>query len=151
MPLRLLATLLLALTVGYACSPRGGAHPSEAPVHHRAADAPPVSSQLAVNVGSDVTFALSVFNESGKKIEITFPNGRTHEIVVKDSQGREQWRWSEGRMFTQTVRNSLVDDGDTLRYEDSWSPALPPGTYVAVATLNSETHPLESSATFTLR
>ncbi len=149
MPPRILAALLLALTVGYACSPR--AHSSEGPVRHRDADAPPVSSDLAVRVGDDVTFALSVLNESGKKIEITFPNGQTHEIVVKDSLGRERWRWSEGRMFTQTLRNSLVDDGDTLQYQDSWTPALPPGTYVAIASLTSATHPMQSSATFTLR
>jgi hypothetical protein len=89
--------------------------------------------------GENVQFALHVTNP-GKRMELRFPNGKTHDFVVLDSKDREVWRWSAGRLFTQTLQTRQLKTGDDVRYEATWTGATP-GTYRVVALLNSETLP----------
>jgi hypothetical protein len=68
---------------------------------------------------------------------------------VYDAAGREVWRWSRGRLFTQVMQNKLLGAGDTVTYAERWKrPA--PGTYRVVATLRSENHPISLAARFTV-
>jgi len=106
-----------------------------------------MGSSLNVGVSDDVSFAFTVVNHSGKKIELVFPNGQTHDVAVFDSTGREVWRWSEGRMFTQSLQTKLLTHGAQLTYDERWENA-PAGRYTAVARLNSEAHPLEARSEF---
>ena len=156
MPLRYPLALIAAVALTFACGPR-----PHAPETARAASSTrsnarrvagaPISTSLAIDVGAEISFALEVTNTSGKRVELTFPNGLTHDVVVLDSAGRERWRWSEGRLFTQALQNRLLDADEAATFEESWEPALEPGTYVAVATLRSSSHPVEERATFTVR
>ena len=109
----------------------------------------PVEAALAVKVGADVRFELQVVNASEHRLEIDFPNGQTREFVVTDSAGREVWRWSRGRLFTQTVQNRLLSAGDTVTYEEKWADPAP-GRYAVVAILRSDNHPLQRRAEFTV-
>lgn len=146
-------TLLCSAALAFACGPR--AHNESASTRGeltRAVSADPSSPlapSLDVTVGDDVRFAFAVTNASKKKLELTFADGRTHEFVVLDSLGREVWRWSEGRIFTQSMQNKVLRTSDLLRYEDAWdSPA--PGRYVAVATLASANFPVMQRVEFTV-
>src|SRR5262245_56866357 len=68
-----------------------------------------LASTFEVKVADDgVSFALRVTNEGKKHVEVTFPNGQTHDFVVVDSVGREVWRWGASRLFTQNVQNKLL-------------------------------------------
>ena len=62
-------------------------------------------------------FALRVTNETKKHVELSFPSGQTHEFVVVDSVGREVWRWSSTRLFTQAVQNKLLGSGESMRVQ----------------------------------
>lgn len=118
-----------------------------------AKDSSGLSAELYVRVnGSEYTFALHIVNNSKKDVELTFPTGQTHEFIVVDSIGREMWRWSEGRMFTQTLRNKLLDRGESLELEETMKrdKPLPPGRYVARALLTSRNHPITRAAEFTV-
>ncbi|MCO4099782.1 MAG: hypothetical protein HEQ11_12395 [Gemmatimonas sp.] len=97
-----------------------------------------------------VRFAIEVANESGKRVELLFPNGRTHDFAVLDSAGHEVWRWSEGRMFTQGLRNRLLDAHDSTVYDERWEPPAP-GRYTLVAQLNSDNYPVRQRVDFALR
>ncbi len=103
--------------------------------------------------GSDVAFVFRVTNNAKKKLELVFPSGHTHDLIVLDAAGEEIWRWSVGRMFTQALQNRFLDAHDTLAYEVTWEapPATPGSTYTAVATLLSENHPLEQRADFAIK
>jgi len=161
---RLAVPLLCAAAVVYACGQGAlgafafGSTPavaSAAPVNGQPRPAvtrakkhgEPVDAALAVRIGPEVRFALQVVNASEHRLELDFPNGQTREFVVSDSAGREVWRWSRGRLFTQTVQNRLLAAGDTVTYEEKWAGAAP-GRYTVVATLRSENHPLERRAEF---
>ena len=150
MTTRLILTLCSIGALAIACG-----RPSHTPEATASAPSNSVTSHPAlvtvvdVDVSDDVRFAFHVRNKSKKSIELLFPNGKTHDITVLDSTGREVWRWSKGRMFTQALQTKLLGNGKTLSYEERWeNPAA--GTYTVVGQLNSESHPVEQRAEFTV-
>lgn len=160
---RLAVPLLCAAAVVYACGQGAlgafafGTTPAVAtaapvngqprPAATKKKSGEPVEAALAVRIGAEVRFALQVVNASDHRLELDFPNGQTREFVVSDSAGREVWRWSRGRLFTQTVQNRLLAAGDTVTYEEKWASAAP-GRYTVTAILRSDNHPLERRAEF---
>jgi hypothetical protein len=108
-----------------------------------------IGSSLDVKLGEDVKFSLHVTNSSSKRVELRFPSGQTHDLVVLDAQGREVWRWSRGRIFTQAMQNKLLGASDTLTFTETWRPEHG-GTYTAVASLLSQNYPAEQRAEFSL-
>lgn len=146
-------TLLCSAALAFACGPRArneSASAQGAPTRVQSVDpTSPLAPTLDVTVDDDVHFAFAVTNASKKKLEVMFPDGRTHEFVVLDSLGREVWRWSEGRIFTQSMQNRVLRASDLLRYENAWD-APAPGRYVAVATLASENFPVTQRVEFTV-
>lgn len=146
---------LISLGVlAFACAPRS--RNSESATRTATASRssePNIESALAISVGDPgegVTFDFVVTNSGGGKVEMHFPSGQTHDVFVLDSLGREVWRWSEGRMFTQLLQNKILRGTDTLVYGERWKNA-PRGEYVAVARLASENYPVEERATFVVR
>ena len=95
-------------------------------------------------------FALRVVNNTTKMVEIQFPDGQTHDFVVNDSTGKEVWRWSEGRMFTQAMKSKTLKGKDDTVFEESWEPTGHHGAFTAVAILKSENFPVETSVQFAL-
>jgi len=104
----------------------------------------------AVISGRDVVFTLHVANRSARKIELDFPNGQMHDLVVLDASGHEVWRWSAGQLFTQTVRATPLDARQTISYTVRWRRPAVRGVLTAVGTLTSNNYPVESRQTFTL-
>jgi len=145
------SVLLLVVALAYACGPRAR---SAEPERRAPVSGPPVAAELDVNVGDAVDFAFRVTNNEGRKLELVFPSGQTHELVVTDSIGREVWRWSDGRMFTQSLQNRVLESSATLTWEATWRPEgvrPPPGTYIATVSLLSENKPLEQRVAFNVR
>ena len=108
-----------------------------------------IASSLDVKLGDDVKFTFHVRNSSNRRVELRFPSGQTHDLVVFDAQGREVWRWSRGRMFTQAMQNKVLATNDTLTFIETWRPERA-GAYTAVASLLSQNFPSEQRAVFSL-
>ena len=139
----------------FACGPRPRASDNvtlatTARVRVAQSDASPLTSNLDVQLKNGVRFAFHVTNTTAKKLELRFPTGQTHEVIVLDSIGREVWRWSSGRLFTQSLQNHVMRQADSLNYDLQWSNA-PAGHYTAVATLASANFPVEQRREFTVR
>lgn len=111
-----------------------------------------LDAQLYVRAdASPISIVLHVVNTSKKRVELTFPSGQTHDFVILDTAGREVWRWGNGRMFTQTLRNKLLGAGDAMELEESLkSVTLRPGRYIARGLLASDNYPLAQEAEFTV-
>jgi len=147
--LRLVPAFALAAAIVFACGPRS--HSSEAPERARSVSGPSIVTTLDVRQREhQLAFTFRITNNAKKKLELVFPSGQTHEVVVFDAVGEEVWRWSDGRMFTQALQNRVLAAGDTLTYEMIWSPreATAGSTMTAVATLLSNNHPLEQRTDF---
>ena len=97
--------------------------------------------------GSDVRFSLKVVNTTPKSVEVNFASGQAYDFVVVDSLGREVWRWSADRIFTQSVRNKLLGRGEAITASEKWSPAKP-GRFMAIAHLTSSNFPVEEKVSF---
>ncbi len=116
----------------------------------RSMDGKLVPSLNVLRVGEEVRFSFHVANAGSRRLEVKFPNGQTHDIVVLDSAGNELWRWADGRMFTEARQYRSIDGGDSLRLEDGWDQPSARGKLVAVATLKSTNYPIEHRVEFTL-
>jgi hypothetical protein len=143
-----LSSLILLGAVAASCGPRAR---SAEPERRKVVEGPPVQATLNVKIRDGIEFDFRVTNNQTRKLELLFPSGQTHDIAVVDSLGREVWRWSEGRMFTQAFSNRVVEPLGDVAWRAAWRTDVPPGRYVAVATLMSENKPLEQRVEFEVR
>ena len=154
---RLLIPLLLAGAVALACGTRSHSDAAVSPtvttkrVAAKTGQAP-IASTFQVRADQKaIDFALHLTNPTKKSVELEFPNGQEYEFSVVDSTGREVYRWGNGRMFTQSLQNRLLDGGETMQFEERAEKSLPSGKYVAVATLRSSNYPVKERYEFTLQ
>jgi len=159
-PSHVAIALSCAGALAFACGPRAHSEPASSSlasaasvvqqgVAHSRTDATQVTSRLDVKVEREtVQFALHLTNQSRKHVELFFPNGQTHEFVVVDSVGREIWRWSASRLFTQAVQNRLLSSNESIRYNEEWKHPTLRGKYTVIATLNSTNFPVQERADF---
>lgn len=155
---RVIPALLCAAVLAFACGPHPhgtaqGVTTAAASLHRGgsgANHAPMIVSSLDARVADRVSFTLDVTNRGSKLVELTFPSGQTHDFSVVDSTGREVWRWSRDRMFTQSLQNRQLAATETATYAEEMPLGELHGTFTVVASLRSATHPVEERRSFTL-
>lgn len=106
-----------------------------------------LESTLSVTVYDAVTFSYEVTNAGSEPVELTFRSGKQADVVVLDGE-QEVWRWSDGRMFTQAIREYTMEPGETITQEFTWDEPEP-GEYEARAMLATETA-AEATTTFNI-
>ncbi len=147
---RLIIPLLCAASVAFARSTATHKETLAAsPVNHNTKSL--VTSKFTVNSNHGVEFNLDVRNNTAKMIELNFADGMTHDFVVLDASGKEVWRWSAGRMFTQAMQNKLVKAKEVATFSEPWDAKDMHGAFTAIATLKSENHPVEERVDFVLK
>lgn len=152
---RLILPLLCAASVALAAAPFSHESKSIATTKHSAAEkSAPIVTTFDVTRPKDDTdklrFSLNVRNNTGKMLELRFPDGQTHDFVVKDFAGKEIWRWSEGRMFTSAMRSETLKGKGETSFSESWDVKGQHGAFTAVAILKSDNFPVETSVQFVL-
>jgi len=110
-----------------------------------------LSSTFSVHAATRVEFKLDVRNNTSKMVELRFPSGKTHDFIVYDVSGKEVWRWSRSRMFTQGLQNKLVKGKDFATFSEQWDSGSLTGRFTAVAILPSDNHPIEERIEFELK
>jgi hypothetical protein len=110
-----------------------------------------LSSTFSVNSNHGVEFKLDVQNNTSKMLELRFNDGMTHDFVVTDESGKEVWRWSAGRMYTQAMQAQLVKGKEVTTYSEYWDAKNVHGKFTATATLKSNNHPIEERVDFELK
>jgi hypothetical protein len=151
---RLILPLLCAASVAFAAAPFSHNEKPIATARHSAEKTAPIVSTFDVTRPKDdadkLRFTLSVHNNTTKMLELRFPDGQTHDFVVKDFAGKEVWRWSEGRMFTSAMRSETLQGKGQTAFEESWDAKGQHGSFTAVAVLRSDNFPIESTVQFVL-
>jgi hypothetical protein len=152
---RLLLPLLCAASVAFAAAPFSHDEKSIATVkRHAGAMSAPIVTTFDITRPKDdadkLKFTLSVKNNTPKMLELRFPDGQTHDFVVKDFAGKEVWRWSEGRMFTSAMKSETIKGKGETAFEESWDTNGQHGSFTAVAILKSDNFPVETSVQFML-
>lgn len=164
---RVLVPFLCAGAIAFACAPRPAASDAATPPAPATATmpaagrpkpgaAPVLVSSLDVSVGAEqLRFTMHVTNNSDERVELTFPSGQTHDFTVLDESGREVWRWSADRMFTQALQTRVLEPHGTATFtadaEGAWTTTGGAKKFVVVGRLSSAAHPLETRVEFTAR
>jgi len=152
---RLILPLLCAASVAFAAAPFSHDEKPVATARHRAEEkAAPIVTTFDITRPRDdadkLQFTLSVRNNTSKMLELRFPDGQTHDFVVKDFAGKEIWRWSQGRMFTSAMRSETLKGKGETAFEESWDSRGQHGSFTAVAVLRSNNFPIETTIQFML-
>ena len=95
-----------------------------------------------------VTFELHVTNTGAEPVTLRFMSGCRADFAVS-TDDTERWRFSDGRMFTQSITDERIDPGETTVYDATWREP-DPGTYTASAKLEATDHPVEATADFSV-
>lgn len=151
---RLILPLLCAASVAFAAAPFSHDEKPLATARHSAERTAPIVTTFDITRPKDdadkLRFTLSVRNNTSKMLELRFPDGQTHDFVVKDFAGKEVWRWSQGRMFTSAMRSETLRGKGETAFEESWDSKGQHGSFTAVAVLRSNNFPVETSVQFVL-
>lgn len=68
-----------------------------------------------------VTFVLMMKNETEDEITFEFPSSQLYEITVLNDEGKEVYRYSTGKMFTQAIQTESISAKDVKVWEESWN------------------------------
>lgn len=150
---RLTIWLLVAGAVALACGPRARdavTGDSAAPRASAPEEGSVLASSLDVSVADDVRLTLHITNTADSTVELQFMSGQTHDFAVADSAGRELWRWSADRMYTQALQTRTLAAGESLTFEERWSPGDARGRFTATGLLTAASHPIEQRVEFSL-
>lgn len=97
-----------------------------------------LEATLFATVDGNVEFRFRIVNGGTSAVDLTFRSGKRADVVVRDTEaGAAVWRWSEGRMFTQSVSRTTVRPGEQIEQSFTWADP-PPGSYVATGTLEAD-------------
>ncbi|SDQ35227.1 BsuPI-related putative proteinase inhibitor [Natronobacterium texcoconense] len=95
-----------------------------------------------------VTFEFTVTNTGSSAAELQFPDAAKAEFVVED-EGREVWRFSDGRMFAQVVSSERLAPDESATYEAEWSDPQS-GEFTVVAELRARETTCEARTSITV-
>lgn len=99
---------------------------------------------LTVEPADDgLRFVLTVRNDGDEPVELSFRTGQRADFAVT-SNGRELWRYSDGRMFTQALGSETIEPGDHRSYEAVWADP-DPGEYTVTGELTADSHDIETA------
>jgi hypothetical protein len=133
-----LLVILLALAGG--CGDDGGASESQGGTQQQGLSLS-VSFDEPLRAGKAVTWILEVSNGGPAAATLGFRSGKDGDVALL-RDGREAYRWSSTRYFTQAMREERLEPGErkTFPLEDKGFSAEA-GDYELVAELDSEPAP----------
>lgn len=74
---------------------------------------------------------LSLENSSGAPFRMTFNSGQQFEAVIRNPEGKEVWRWSDGRAFTEAIETVTIEGVRVWVFEkalgedgEAWAPGI---------------------------
>ncbi|HEX2095539.1 MAG TPA: BsuPI-related putative proteinase inhibitor [Longimicrobiaceae bacterium] len=140
-------SLALAASGAIACAAANGPMPDDSSAGSTGPG--PLVSSLQVETSADsIRFVLQVTNTGPTPVTLDFTSGQSFDFVVQQG-GREVWRWSADRMFTQALRTETLRPGDTRSFDAAWvPPAGTRGEFVARGFLTARQYRAEQRAQF---
>ncbi|MBM3744395.1 MAG: hypothetical protein FJW34_01185 [Acidobacteria bacterium] len=94
---------------------------------------PPIDPRRTV---PEMTARLTLRNSHPEPILLTFSSGQSFDLALKTEDGKEVYRWSEGRAFIQVIRRESPALGEknyvvVVPLADKAGKTLPEGRYIA--------------------
>lgn len=139
-------TWLLILLVGF----------SQACATTDPASAPPLHLDLTTDkeryhAFEPVRISMALTNLSGEPVHLTFPTTQRFDVVIRSERGSPIWRWSDGRRFSRTSGEHVLEGGGDLGWEVTFEGRLSPGTYRVEGIGAGSPAPGPAAATFQVK
>lgn len=86
----------------------------------------PVSEERFETKGSfeikdgNIVFDFELINRFSQPKELQFGSGQQFEIIVKDEDGDEAYRYSDGKSFTMALIYKTIKPGEAIKWQDIW-------------------------------
>ena len=105
-----------------------------------------VSFEAPLRSGQPVTWTLEVENRGPGEATLTFRSGKDGDVALLQG-GREAYRWSATRFFSQALRSVPIGPGERKTYTlEEKALSADAGDYELLAELDSEPAPPPASA-----
>lgn len=145
-----MAVLVILMTLAGGCGEDGGASESQDGTQQPGLSLS-VSFDEPLRSGVAVTWTLEVANGGPAAVTLVFRSGKDGDVALL-RDGREAYRWSSTRYFTQAMRQQRLEPGErkTFPLEDKGFSAEA-GDYELVAELDSEPAPPPARRTVKVR
>ncbi len=114
------------------------------------------ADKTTINRGQLVTFTITARNTTDTPQKLIFASGQRFDVVASGTNGKEAWRWSQGKAFTMMFGNVNWRPGETKTWTATWEQndnnnnTLPRGQYQVRAELASTPRLTTESTTLTL-
>ncbi len=65
-----------------------------------------------------ITMKISIANVSDKSLVFSHSSGQKYDFTLLDSNGKELYRWSDGRFFTMMLTSTTIEAGKTVEFDE---------------------------------
>lgn len=72
-------------------------------------------------VGEILFFSLEITNTQNKTLKLFFPTSKIYDFAVYDESGKEVYRWSGNKLFTQAVTKIVLKPRETKVFSLEWN------------------------------
>ena len=91
------------------------------------------TDRVTYTTGQPITMEFCVFNHTRKELILHFRNAKRFDFTIENKEGKEVWRWSEGKMFAQMLGKEKFGDGKeeviyTAQYKGKLDPVYTKST-----------------------
>ena len=86
-----------------------------------------------------VSFSLEISNTQDKTLKLFFPTSKIYDFTVYDEGGKEVYRWSGNKLFTQVVTRVILKPQEVKEFNLEWEQKVgfgdkaKPGKYQIIA------------------
>jgi len=89
--------------------------------------------------GEHINLILHVINRGAEPVTLHFLSAQRYDVAVKNLEGREIWRWSNGQMFAQVMGEETLQPGKrALTYRITVRERFPPGRYTVIGMIPAQ-------------
>jgi hypothetical protein len=133
--------VLLLLVAALAGCGRGGSNVNGGVTSSKSGLSLTVGFGEPLRAGQPVTWVLEVKNGGQTPVTLRFPSGKDGDVALVQG-GREAYRWSSKRLFSQAVRQVPLGAGESRSFSlEERALGVPAGDYELMAQLAAEPSP----------
>ena len=100
------------------------------------------------DAGENLAAILRLRIDPPASIRLAFPTGQQFDVALEDDAGNVLWKWSDGKVFTQSLQDLTIGDGWTIPV--SIPRPVQPGSYVIRAWITTASPSFAASVPLTV-
>jgi hypothetical protein len=103
-------------------------------------------------VGEPIVLTLRLVSRTQDEVRLEFSDSQRYDFVIRDSEGREVWRWSGDQVFAQVLGSEIIGPArPQLEFQTRFSGPLGQGVYRIEGSLPARGHRLSATLTVQVR